>query len=74
VPDSSTHSAERGYRRHRGKRVRRRGKTLRRYFRVLVAALVVTALLWLTLYLLSKPRSLSPSGPELPDDSAVQFK
>ena len=67
VSDDMTHSAQQGYRRHRRRR-------LRRFFRVLLVALLFTALVCLTVFLLTKPHSSSSPGPDVSDDSAVQFK
>ena len=67
VSDDMTHSAQQGYRRHRRRR-------LRRFFRVLLVALLFTALVYLTLHLFTRSGSPSSPGPDVSDDSAVQFK
>src|ERR1039458_6494783 len=67
VSDDMTHSAQQGYRRHRRRR-------LRRFFRVLLAALLFTALVYLTLHLFTRSGSPWSPGLDVSDDSAVQFK
>ena len=68
VPDFMILTGEQRHRRHRRLR-------LRRSLRMLITALFLIALIYLTVSFLNRPGSLSSPGPEVPDDSPpVQFK
>jgi len=68
VPDLMTQMGEQKRRRHRGLR-------LRRSHRMLLTALFLIALVYLTVSFLNQPSSPSSPSPEVSDDSPpVQFK
>ena len=67
VPDSMVQLGPPRQRRHRRRR-------LRRFIQILAGALLFTALLFLTVYLVTKARSHSSSDPDIPEDSNVQFR
>ena len=65
VPDSMAQISSPRQRRHRRRR-------FRRFFQILAAGLLFSALLYLAIHLITKTRS--SSDPDVPEDSTVQFK
>jgi hypothetical protein len=65
VPDSLAQISPPRQRRHRRRR-------LRRFFQILAAGLLFSALLYLAIHLITKTRS--SSDPDVPEDSTVEFK
>jgi len=66
-------SVEPLHRHHRRRRVLHRRKRFRRVFRVVLAALLLSGVLFITLYIFSKAHLSRPLGPDVPD-SRIEFK
>jgi hypothetical protein len=74
VPESTTQLVEPLHRHHhRRHRVLHRRKRFRRLFRVVIAALLLSGVLFITLYILSKAHLSRSLGPDVPN-SSVEFK